>query len=228
MNWANQISSAMQWVYGVIRISLIWIVFSFPYILLYLSLLLAEDSKSVGGTLGLAILLAPFIFIPSLVAMLGLCKSLLENSSEFDKTVSRYWRYYRRDYLKSVVIGIVYVLLLIMFYIAYYYYSQLFNPLSNIFLVLFYLTLIAFIYSLCFLSDRKLSIKQYIQNGYLLVFFHPINTLMMIFGIFLSYFILSNILPMTLCLLFFPCTIGLITMAFYNKGIKQEIEKVSE
>src|SRR5699024_6347341 len=101
MNWANHVNSAMQWVYAMIRISLIWLVFSFPYLLLYLGLLLAEDFNSVGGTLGLAILLAPFILIPAIVAMLGLCKNVLESLSGFDKSFKKYWKYYRRDYLKS-------------------------------------------------------------------------------------------------------------------------------
>ena len=228
MNWANQVNGAMQWAYAMIRISFIWILFSFPYVVLYLGLLLADDVNSVGGTLGVSILLMPFIFVPSIVAMLGLCKRLLQSSSDFGQALANYWKYYRRDYFKSVLIGAVYVGLLIIFYIAYYYYSHSFNLLSIFFLVLFYLTLVAFTYSLCFLSDRKLSMKQYIQNGYLFVLFHPVNTLIMICGMFLSYFILSNILPMALCIIFIPCTFGLVAMALYNKGINQEIEKASE
>src|SRR5690625_4213184 len=115
MNLANQVNGAMQWAYAMIRISLIWILFSFPYLLLYLGVLLAEDVNSVGGTLGVAILLMPFIFIPSIVAMLGLCKRLLQSSSDFDQALAKYWKYYRRDYLKSVLIGAVYVGLLIVF-----------------------------------------------------------------------------------------------------------------
>src|SRR5690625_6561329 len=92
MNWANQVNGAMQWAYGTIRITFIWILFSFPYVVLYLGLLLADDVNSVGGTLGVAILLMPFIFVPSIVAMLGLCKRLLKSSSDFGQALANYWK----------------------------------------------------------------------------------------------------------------------------------------
>ncbi|OAS83052.1 MULTISPECIES: YesL family protein [Metabacillus] len=95
----------------IMRFSLtnvLWVLFNFPIVYILLILLVGDISNLQMGLLTIAIL-APFIFFPATAAMYGVVRKWVMGDGDIPIFKS-FLRYYKENYKRSFLIGVVFTL----------------------------------------------------------------------------------------------------------------------
>ncbi|MBP3039023.1 DUF624 domain-containing protein [Bacillaceae bacterium Marseille-Q3522] len=223
MNWVNVSNKLIQWVFIVMKLTGIWWLFNFPYVILGLLLMRAPTVANVNTIFIVCIVLFPIIIVPATVATLAITRRYGRDDDNFS-FVKVFWKYYKTEYVRSLTLGCLNIIVLILFYIALRYYSGQSSLLAMIFYILVILTPFFFLYVYSFLVDQELPVRTYLTNTIYLLLMHPINTSLMILDVIGLAVILWFAFP-PLLLFVLPGLLALIVTHFFQKGIKVETLK---
>ncbi|MBT2755843.1 DUF624 domain-containing protein [Mesobacillus foraminis] len=225
MNLLKVSNPLMKWLYMMLKLTGIWWLYNLPYIFLGVNLLAAKDVEAVHTIVITGICLLPFAAVPSTAAALAIARKYLKGDGEFPFFHS-FWHYYKREYKKSVVLGLLNVALLIVFYLALRYYAELSALLAVFFYLLLVLTPFFFLYVCSYLVDQELPLKGYLINAFYLLIMHPLNTTLMVTVVLASGYFLWAALP-PLLILIMPGLVAFTMTYFYQKSMAAEIKKSS-
>jgi uncharacterized membrane protein YesL len=223
MNLFQHSNHLMKSLYMILKLTGFWWFLNVPYVLLGAYLWGAPDVTTVH-TMGITgLMLLPFVAIPATVTTLALARRYVKSDEELP-FLKVFWKYYKRDYVKSMILGIINTTVLTVFYLSIRYYAGISPLLAIFFYTLVFVTPFFFLYVYSFLVDQELPLKAYLSNSMMLLFKHPINGLLMIFEIFAATYIIWMVFPP---LLFFilPGLVALLSTYFYQKSMRTEFEK---
>ncbi|WP_445505955.1 YesL family protein [Niallia sp. 03190] len=223
MNWSHLSNNMIKRLYIILKLTGIWWLFNAPYAFLAVNILAAPDVASVHTIVILGIVLLPFVAVPTTVAALAIARRYVKGDDAFP-FFKAFWNYYKREYVKSMVLGCLNAIVLIVFYLALRYYAGLSSPLAIVFYVLVILTPFFFLYVYSFLVDQELPLKAYLYNTIFLLLMHPLNTILMILNVLVAAYILWVALP-PLLIFILPGLSVLIVTYFYQKSMGVEIKK---
>ncbi|MGP7819339.1 YesL family protein [Niallia sp. 01092] len=223
MNRSHLSNNMIKRLYIILKLTGIWWLFNAPYVFLGVNLLAAPDVASVHTIVIIGIVLLPFVAIPATVAALAIARRYVKGDDSFP-FFKAFWNYYKREYVKSMVLGCLNAIVLIVFYLALRYYAALSSPLAIVFYVLVILTPFFFLYVYSFLVDQELPLKAYLYNTIFLLLMHPLNTILMILNVLVAAYILWVVLP-PLLIFILPGLSVLIVTYFYQKSMGLEIKK---
>ncbi|WP_342433087.1 DUF624 domain-containing protein [Neobacillus sp. FSL H8-0543] len=223
MNWFRYSDDLMKGLYNILKLTGIWWLFNVLYAFLGLNLLVAPDVASVHTIVIVGIVLLPFVAIPTTVATLGIARRYVKGDDTFP-LFKVFWKYLKRDYVKSMLLGILNATVLFAFYLAFRYYSGLSSLLENVFYVLVVVTPFFFLYVYCYLVDQELPLKNYLTNTMFLLVIHPMNSIFMILDAVVAAYIMWLVFP-PLLLFILPGLTALIVTYFFQKSMSVEIQK---
>lgn len=223
MNLFQHSNHLMNSLYTILKLTGIWWLLNVPYILIGAYLWGAPDVTTVHmmGITGL--ILFPFVAIPATVTTLALARKYIKGYEElpFFKV---FWKYYKREYVKSMIFGIINTAVLTVFYLSIRYYAGLSPILAIFFYALAIVTSFFFLYVYSFLVDQELPLKAYLSNSMMLLLKYPLNGLLMIFEIFAAAYIMWMVFP-PLLLFILPGLVALLSTYFYEKSMRAELKK---
>lgn len=215
----------MKWLFVLLKLTGIWWIFNLPNIFLGVNLLAARDVEAVNTIVITGICLLPFTAVPSTVAALAIARRYLKGDEEF-AFLQSFWGYFKREYVKSMVLGLINAALLIVFYMAQRYYAGL----STLLAVFFYLLVIAtpffFLYVYSYLADQELPLNVYLSNAFFLLIMHPLNATLMVSAVLAAIYFFWAALP-ALLVLILPGLVAFSVTYFYQKSMKAEMKKAS-
>lgn len=223
MNWFKISNNLIQWLYMILKLTGIWWLFNMPYAFLGVFLLVAPDVSIVHTIIIIGIVLLPFVAIPTTVATLAIARRYVKTDDVFP-FLKVFWNYYKREYVKSMVLGSLNTSVLIVFYLALRYYAGLSSLLAIVFYALVIVTPLFFLYVYSYLVDQELPLKAYLTNTMFLLLVHPLNAILMILDVMVTAYILWVVLP-PLLLFILPGLVALIVTYFYQKSMGVEIKK---
>ncbi|MGF6950073.1 putative membrane protein YesL [Neobacillus sp. B4I6] len=223
MNLFKYSDQLMKGLYMILKLTGIWWLFNLPYVFLGVNLLGAPDVTIVHTMVIVGIVLLPFVAVPTTVATLALARRYVKGDDGFP-FLKIFWNYYKREYVKSMVLGCLNATALIVFYLSLRYYSGLSSLLAIVFYVLVIVTPFFFLFVYSFLVDQELPLKAYLTNAMYLLFLHPLNTVLMILDAVVAAYIMWMVFPAFL-LFILPGLIALIVTYFYQKSMGNEIKK---
>lgn len=225
MNFEKQISILGKWVFGIIKFSTVLLLSNFVYLFLFLNGYLAENINEIGTLLVTGIVLLPFIFAPSFLAVSS-CTRLFfreENAFPLWKT---FWNSYKLNYSMAFKHGIFYVTISFILYTAYWYYGRFGMLGSFIPAFLFLFNTLLFLFVLAYSSDRIEKTLDYWKLSLLFILNHPLLLLFMALELFfLIYLCRYN---GALSLFVAPGASAMIVMYFYLECCRLELEKQKE
>ncbi|MBM7570213.1 YesL family protein [Aquibacillus albus] len=132
-----------DWITKLTITNLLWIVFNIPIVFMVLNLLVAE---TVGQLIAVGITivaLSPFVFFPATTAMFAVVRRWVMGDKEIS-IVKSYWKYYKENYKRSILMGLILGILWFIYAIDYYYFTVHVNQSLTIVLVIFALLLSVF------------------------------------------------------------------------------------
>ncbi|WP_157801923.1 YesL family protein [Gracilibacillus salitolerans] len=162
-----------DWVYKFSFANIIWMVCNIPIIFILVNLLLADEIAVILVLFGMMLLLSPFMFFPSTVALFAIVNQFIQK--EDVKLLSDFWGYYRRNYKKSMKIGVIFTIFWTVLIIDFFYMMRLGNVIMQyVFIVLGFF---AFVYNLHVCSgaiyiDAKM--RDLFKQVAVIMFGHPI------------------------------------------------------
>jgi uncharacterized membrane protein YesL len=215
-----------KWVYAVIRITLVWWMANFPFLFLILAAFGVKDEGQFGTLVLTGLVLVPFVLVPGAMGALGVGRDTFKHENEFP-LFSSFWKYYKREYLNGMKLGIVFMVTLCIFYMGYSYYSKLLGTTPGLVFILFIVVAVFFfIYLLTILVDRTNSLTGYFVVTAQLMSRHPVLIISFIFETFLVVYLCTTMMP-SLLVFVVPGIIVLLATYFYHQCLKQEEKKDS-
>jgi|SRR5699024_759841 len=168
-----------------------------------------------------------FGFFPSTIAMITVIKSWLRKDDN-QPIAFLFWKTYKREFLKSQSLGlfalIIGVILLLDFHFIFS--PELSIPIyiQMIFLLMGITYIITILYTLSLYVFLKMNFKSYIKNSIILVFTHPMHSLILVISCFIMIYLSFRYAGM---LLFFTGSILALIMATVTQDIIRKVKTKS-
>jgi uncharacterized membrane protein YesL len=168
-----------EWIMRLSMINLLWIVFNLPICYLIISVLYANEQSALFMLVATIIILAPFLFFPATTAMFGVARKWVMGEHDVP-LVKSFWMFYKGNYVRSLVGGVIFTFIWIVWGVDFYYFSQVNIIISSLFLVGF---LFLSIFTLFFLANtvhEELTLLTSIKNSLFLSLVYPLNNLLIV------------------------------------------------
>jgi uncharacterized membrane protein YesL len=196
----GSLNKLLEWISRLAFLNLLWISFSL---------------------LGLII----FGFFPATVAMFAVARKWMLGNDEMS-IFKTFWTAYKREFLKSNVLGVIIVAIGLILYIDFQFVQHAANSFATFLYVPFFIITLIFISMLFYIIpifvhyDMKLS--QVIKNSFFVMIMNPLSTFYMLIGSFGILFVLSYAPP--ICLLYS----GNLLALFIMKPATNAFEKINQ
>lgn len=213
-----------NWVYAVVRITLVWWMANFPYLFLLLAAFTVTNEGQVGTILLLGLLLVPFVLMPGTIGALGIGREFFKHGNEFP-LFSSFFKYYKREYMNGLKFGSIFVGIMGVLYVAYSYYSSLLGSLFGlVFMVFMCMAIFFFLILLTIVVDRVDGFTAYFNISRYFIGNNPLLLILLVFKIILTICFCGVVMP-SLLVFVCPGIIVLLVTHFYMECLKREEER---
>ncbi len=168
----ERLNPFFEWITKIAGTNLLWVLFNFPIAYLALSLFTVKEMSQITQLLITIAILAPFIFFPATTAMFGVVRKWV--MKEEVPTLRFFWKYYKENYKRSLVGGLVLTVLWAIVGVDYFYFHSRIYLGSYLFLFLavWLFTITLFFFSHTVHTETKFG--QALKNVFILSIVNPI------------------------------------------------------
>lgn len=125
-----------EWIMKFAFTNLFWILFNLPIAFLFLNMLFVDQLEGLlFFSIPLSILM-PVLFFPATTAMFAVVRSWIIKDDSSGQLFKSFWRFYRENYKRSVLNGLVLTITWIIFVVDIYYFATHNKMLMYLFLAL--------------------------------------------------------------------------------------------
>jgi uncharacterized membrane protein YesL len=185
-----------EWIMRFSVINLLWIVFNIPIAFIVVNILFVEQTGIMVFLLIPLLILLPLLFFPATTAMFASARNLV--MKEEGVSIRQYWRYYKENYTRSLLGGLVLTVVWTIWAVDYYYFSKENIILLGIFLIL---GIVLFVFTINFfsiLSHYHMKLLPAMKNSFLITMGSPLlfftvlisNSIILYFSLFVFKFLL--------------------------------------
>ncbi|MFC0524832.1 YesL family protein [Pontibacillus salicampi] len=208
-----------EWIMQFSLVNLQWFLFNLPITLLLLNLLYVERVADAVVLLVPILLLLPFIFFPATAAVFAKAREWVRKE-EIEGATRSFWSYYKENYKKSMIGGIVFTILWAVLIGDIYYFSAANTVMMNIMFVLAFLLFVFTIHFLSVLVHYDMQWKAVFKQAFLLTLGSPVLFIATVVSVGLILYISTYVFP--LIIPFFTCSLVafLAFSAFYRLHLK--------
>lgn len=152
-----------EWIMRFSVINLLWFFFNFPIVLIVVNSFIMTQPVSLFILLTPIGLLAPFLFFPATAAMFASVRDwILERES--NSLIKAYWKYYKENYKKSMLAGLLFTGIWAIWVADYYYLSQNNIIFMFVFLLLGIVLFTATLNFFSLLAHYQMSLRSLLKN----------------------------------------------------------------
>jgi uncharacterized membrane protein YesL len=177
-------------------INLLWIVFNIPIAFIVVNILFVKQTGIIVFLLIPLLILLPLLFFPATTAMFASARNLV--MKEEGVSIRQYWRYFKENYTRSLLGGLVLTVIWTIWAVDYYYFSKENIILLGIFLIL---GIVLFVFTINFfsiLSHYHMKLLPAMKNSFLITMGSPLlfftvlisNSIILYFSLFVFKFLL--------------------------------------
>jgi uncharacterized membrane protein YesL len=161
-----------EWIMRFTIINVLWVVFNIPIVFIVLNMLFMEQKGAIAFSLVPLIILLPLLFFPATTAMFASARDWV--MEEDTVSIRKYWRYYKENYIKSLVGGLVLTGAWTIWAVDYYYFSKENIILMGIFLLMGILLFVFTINFFSILSHYHMKLLTALKNALFLTIGSPV------------------------------------------------------
>jgi uncharacterized membrane protein YesL len=185
-----------EWIMRFSVINLLWIVFNIPIAFIVVNILFVKQTGIIVFLLIPLLILLPLLFFPATTAMFASARNLV--MKEEGVSIRQYWRYFKENYTRSLLGGLVLTVVWTIWAVDYYYFSKENIILLGIFLIL---GIVLFVFTINFfsiLSHYHMKLLPAMKNSFLITMGSPLlfftvlisNSIILYFSLFVFKFLL--------------------------------------
>ncbi|WP_172370417.1 YesL family protein [Sporosarcina jiandibaonis] len=211
-----------EWATRLAVTNLLWLFFNIPIIFVGLNLLFTDTTGEFIFFSAIIMIMLPFFFFPATTAMFAVVRRWVLNEEDIP-LVRSFWKYYKENYVRSMLGGFVIVLIWAILLIDYFYFVNFVNE----FLKYFFYALFFFVamFTIHFFSNTvhfqtKLQIS--LKNALYMTLKNPIISLVVTLMNIIIVIISLKIAPFLI--LFFTASIitCISSFAFFKVSLQQK------
>jgi uncharacterized membrane protein YesL len=121
-NIVERINPVLEWIAKLAGTNLLWVLFNFPIAYLVLSLFIVKEMSQIAMLIITIAVLSPFILYPATTAMFGIVRKWVMHE---EVPIFRFfWKYYKENYKRSLVGGLILTVLWAIVGVDYYYFHS--------------------------------------------------------------------------------------------------------
>ncbi|WP_371812554.1 YesL family protein [Sporosarcina sp. Marseille-Q4063] len=182
-----------------LAVNLLWIFFNIPIWYFIISLVLAENQNQLIGLIIILVVLVPLLFFPATTSMFAIIRKWIMNEREVP-IIKYYWKFYKENYVKSMLGGFIIIGIWIIFIIDYYYFKTYLNSMFlYLFIVLFILLLTFTMYFISTIVHFEAKLLYSLKNAFLITIIRPISSLgigiLNVLSIYVSVYHITFLIP---------------------------------
>lgn len=108
-----------EWLMKFLMTNIVWLFFNFPIVYLVLNMLFVTSEDELIMFLLTILLLLPVVFFPATTAMVAVVRRWIIGSDD-GRLFYCFWKYYRENYFRSLIGGLVYTVLWVVWLLNYH------------------------------------------------------------------------------------------------------------
>lgn len=174
--YTGKFHKASEWIIRLSVTNLLWILFNVPMVFLILSVLVVQSVGELIVLGAITFVLAPFVFYPATTAMFAIIREVFLD--EDVKLFRSFLKYYKDNYVRSMVGGFIFGLMWLILILDYYFFithvSELF---FYVFTVLACLLVVSTLHFFSITVHIHTKLFQAIKNAMLITIVNPLLTL---------------------------------------------------
>ena len=217
MDFMGGLNRILEWVMRFFVTNLLWIGFNLPICFFVLTLFYSNDQAGVLMTLGILIILAPFVFFPATTAMFGVVRKWIMGEHDVP-IVKSYWTYYKENYLRSLCGGAILTFFWIVLAVDFFYFSQVNIIMTYLFLAGFFFLFLLTIFFFANTVHKEFTLFTSIKNSFSLSFVFPLTNILIVvisgIIIYVSFTLFTFLIPF-----FMGSLIAYVTFAGYYRKL---------
>ncbi|WP_062350628.1 YesL family protein [Bacillus kwashiorkori] len=129
----NRLIVTTEWITRICFSNIIWLLFNLPIIYFAFNLLVSTNPNQLITNMLFIIILSPFLFFPSTTALFGITRKWVMGELDI-KLIKSFFKYYKENYIRSVIGGLLLTVLWVFLFIDYFYFSTINSPIFYLFL----------------------------------------------------------------------------------------------
>lgn len=213
-----------EWVMRFSVINILWVVFNIPILFIVVSMLLSSQAIDLIILIPILCILLPIFFFPATQALFASMRVFIMNREE-SGLIKMYWKFYKENYKKSIIAGLLFTLLWVIWYADLYFFSE-----NNVILMFVFIVLgiVLYVFTINYFSvgaHYDARFRQQFKNAFLLTLGSPL----LFFGVLLSsgFTLLMSIYQFQFLFFFFTgsLTAFLAFSAFYQTTLRLQKKK---
>lgn len=222
----NRLFVITEWITRISFSNILWFLFNLPIVYLVFNLFVSQTPGQLLANLLFIVILTPFTLFPSTMALFGVARKWAMGE-RYIKLMPTFWKYYRENFFRSILGGLILTVLWFFLAIDYYYFSASGSPLFYLFLVVgvFMIAFTVNFFAITVHYDIKLFAT--IKNCFKLAIGRPVHTIGMAALLILLVYVSFNVFPFLLFL-----GIGSIaafgTFSIFYKGLELKEDNEEE
>ena len=163
-----------EWIMKFSVVNLLWIIFNLPIVFLLLNLLFVQRIEELLFLMIPIIILIPLLFFPATTAMFAMVRGWIVKDEESTHLIRLFWGYYKENYKRSVVSGLLLTVAWVVWAADIYYFFD-----ENIIMLLLFIIMgiILFVFTINFLSitvHYHMKLQPSLKNTLLITIGSPI------------------------------------------------------
>ncbi|HJF33762.1 MAG TPA: DUF624 domain-containing protein [Sporosarcina psychrophila] len=209
-----------EWIMKFSLINLFWILFNIPIVFLLLNILFVERMEELPLLLIPLIILIPILFFPATTAMFAMVREWIINDEDNGQLFRSYWGYYKDNYKKSVLSGLILTMAWLILAVDVFYLFDKNNSMMFLFLIM---GIILFVFSINLFSitvHYHMRLLTSLKNAFLLTIGSPVLFMAVAISSGLVLYISVNIFRYLLPFLTGSLIAFLTFSAFYRNHLK--------
>lgn len=188
-----------DWIMRFSIINMLWILFNIPTILVTILIIFSDSKEGYYVLVGLIILLMPILFFPATTAMFACVRQWVMQGT-ISPLLKSYWTYFKENYKKSFLGGLVLTVAWAVLIADYYYFVN--KGTISLYIVLI-IGVFLFVFSMNFfsvVSHYNLKLGQLFKNALLVTVGNPLMTVVVFIGsiiiFYVSFYVLLFLIPL--------------------------------
>lgn len=114
-----------DWFMKFVIVNVMWLVFNLPVIFFTLNILVANQFETMLLYVVVVLVLIPFVSFPATTAMFGVVREWVLKEEERYSVFEAFWLYYKENYKRSLLNGLLLTLFFIIWFVdVYFYYDK--------------------------------------------------------------------------------------------------------
>lgn len=170
-----------EWIMRFFASHMLWAIMSIPVIFFVMPVLMFEEAD-LGFTMMAVAILGPFTLFPATSALFSLVRKWIIGDADVP-ILKTFFVSYKKSYLQSMVVGIIYSVLFFVEFIGYRFYLHQDNftqVLSSLYIAFIFVTILSLFIFFCLQSHLYMKTFNLLKNAILLAIGRPFTSLSII------------------------------------------------